>query len=820
MRDGGLKEYGVARGPQRVLIASVLAALVLLIAWASLALTRYNGSIASVWLANAIVVAAVLRSPRDRWAELIGAALLANIVAHLSLGDDLAFSIIVSFLKIAEIVLVVIPLGRRFGDKVDLYDLRHLGFFLLLAGLVAPLFSGVGIALYFGLAQGAAIAPIVATWVVSHGLGLLTLTPLLLAIPANLDPFRAPPAVIAERLAIIVVTLTVTALVYSQSAPLQWAVMPLIVLVAFRLPACGVALTIAGVATIALVLTSSGMGPITAAELDPTGRLLILQAFVATAVLVALPISAIIGERNRLLADVTVARDEARAAAEAKSNFLATMSHEIRTPMTGVLGMIELLRSDPAVQERDRYFDTLRQSATLLMTVLDDILDFSKLESGNVVLDDIDFSLEELAQSTLNLFATAASQKGLLLSMQCDCPPQEYVRGDATRIQQVMSNLINNAIKFTERGRITILVRSTVLDPALRKIRVEIVDTGIGIAPEQVTQLFQPFVQAESSISRRFGGTGLGLAISRWLTDAMGGTIGVESEPRAGSTFWFELPLQQGLGPEWQAPPISAPKAGRSLDILVAEDNLVNQLLIEAILRKLGHRATVVENGLLAVASAEKKVFDCILMDMQMPEMDGMAATRAIRALDGLNANVPIIALTADVSAERRRFYDQAGLTDFLAKPIDRLALAARLVAIAGPSLEVETEMDVAAPRKGEVPLLDTTNINQLCAAIGSTSFDGLLDLLQVEMAERPAAIRIAVIAGDDALARQEAHSLKGACISIGAMALGQAAAMIELAPDLQAMNAALETLDRQTMRTRQAVEALIPRSIRDRNVG
>ena len=774
-----------------------------------------------MWLANAIVAAILLRAQFDRWGELVAAAFFANLAAHVVSGDPIAFGLARSALKVAEFLIVVIPIQRRFGTDVKLHDIRQLVFFLFYAGLVAPLASVAGLAVHTGLAVGAVDSHALGTWFMSHALGYLILTPLLLTIPNNLAPFMAPRQVIIERLMIIMVTASAAVWVYSHHAPVQWAIIPLLVLAAFRLPPWGVALTIAIVAVIATVSTSSGNGPIAAASFDATGRILLLQAFIATAGLVALSISAIIGERDRLLAEVIVARDEARAAADAKSKFLATMSHEIRTPMTGVLGMIELLRSDPPDAEKELYFETLGGSANLLMTVLDDILDFSKIEGGNVVLEDIDFSLEDLAQSTRNLFGSGASQKGLLLSLHCTIPKGEFVRGDPIRIQQVMSNLINNAIKFTERGRITINVTSTVLDLARRRIRVEVIDTGIGIAADNATRLFEPFVQAETSTTRRFGGTGLGLAISRWLIDAMGGTIGVETTIRKGSTFWFELSLQQGLGPQWQAPPLKTPVAARSLDILVAEDNPVNQMLIEAILRRLGHRSTLATDGRQAVEIASTNLFDCILMDMQMPEMDGLAATRLIRASDGPCANVPIIALTADASMERRRFYDHSGLTDFMAKPIDRLALAARLAAIAAPQPEETPTSDPinAGPPTVDFSIIDATKFNQLCDVIGPTSFDRLLDLLQVEMAERPAAIRLAILAGKQALARQEAHSLKGASISVGAVALGRAAAVIESAGDLATMSAALPALDRQTMLTRQAIEALIPRTFPNRDV-
>ena len=794
---------------RRLAMIAAIAASVFLVAWAGVLLTRQNGRIASVWLANAVAVAILLRSPKQRWPELVAAVLAANFAANLANGDALLRGLVLSMLNAFEVLVVALPMQRRFGSGLSLGEVRPLGHFLLFAGLIAPLLSASGAALYLGISDGVAMAPLFKQWFLADALGLLTLTPLLLAIPRQLD-FRLPARALLEPALILAITVVVTSIVYTQSASIQAWVIPCLLLAAFRMPAGGAALATAVVAAEAVLLTSIGSGPIAASPVDPSDRMLLLQSFIAVVVFITLPVSAVISERNLLLKAATLARDEAHAAAHAKSNFLATMSHEIRTPMTGVLGMIELLRADLPEDERERYFSTLKQSATLLMTVLDDVLDFSKIESGNLSLASTDFDFEELAQSTLDLFTNAASQKGLLIAMHFDGSHGGIVRGDPVRLQQVMSNLISNAIKFTERGRVTIDIRPTAIGADQLNWRVEVRDTGIGIADQDLDRLFQPFVQADHSTSRRFGGTGLGLAISRWVIEAMDGKIGIESAPGRGSTFWFEVPLEQSDAADWRAPAVDLPISQRRLDILVAEDNPVNQMLIGAILRRLGHKAILVENGRMAVEAALDQRFDCILMDMQMPEMDGLAATRAIRASLGPCAAVPIFALTADASPERRRFYDNAGLTGFMTKPIDRHALATRLAAIGNGTAAAA---DASPPdATAEVPLFDYIHINQISVAIGATRFEGLLALLAKELVERPAIIRRAVLAGDIARARNEAHSLKGATMSVGAMALGQAAAIIELAPDLAAMIAALAILDRQAERTRKAIATLLPR--------
>ena len=283
------------------------------------------------------------------------------------------------------------------------------------------------------------------------------------------------------------------------------------------------------------------------------------------------PVSGIFGvvhDISRKVADerkLIEALGKAREAADAKSNFLATMSHEIRTPMTGVLGMIDLLRENPSEEERVSFLATLKQSASLLMAVLDDVLDFSKMEHGRIEIKPCDFDFEALAQSTLDLFFNAASQKGLLISLALDPGSSPFVHGDPVRIQQVMSNLINNAIKFTDTGSVTVRVKARPAAGNGQLWRIEVRDTGIGIAEDQAALLFDPFTQAEQGTGRRFGGTGLGLAISRQLVERMGGELGFDSKEGQGSCFWFELALDEAQSvPARTRPPTGDPPGARA----------------------------------------------------------------------------------------------------------------------------------------------------------------------------------------------------------------------------------------------------------------
>ena len=490
---------------------------------------------------------------------------------------------------------------------------------------------------------------------------------------------------------------------------------------------------------------------------------------------------------------------KAREGMDAKSNFLATMSHEIRTPMTGVLGMIDLLHDHPSEDERASFLATLKQSATLLMTVLDDVLDFSKMEHGKVEIKHCDFDFEALAQSTLDLFFNAASRKGLLISLALEPGSSPLVNGDPVRIQQVMSNLINNAIKFTDRGSIRVWIKARPATGESQIWRIEVRDTGIGIPNNEAATLFDPFTQAEQATGRRFGGTGLGLAICRQLVETMGGNLGFDSIEGEGATFWFELELGEARSVPARSRQERIVRPARSLSVLVAEDNPVNQLLITALLRRLGHQPTCVEDGLKAVATATAASFDCILMDMQMPHMDGITATRAIRQSGGPCADIPIIALTADASPERRRFYDNAGLTDFMTKPIDGSALGTRLAAIAGPAVQEEIED----------PPIDNSHLNRLRAALGPTRLAALLDLFLKDLDTRPEEIGEHLLAGRLREATSDAHSLKGAALSIGAGPLGHAAHAIEQltsATDIKVSARLLDDLDRAVIAVQAAL--------------
>jgi signal transduction histidine kinase/DNA-binding NarL/FixJ family response regulator/HPt (histidine-containing phosphotransfer) domain-containing protein len=761
------------------------------------------------WPANGVLAVLMLRLLIRRGGASIAAAAVvaagANFAISITIGHRILYHAIAGpVMNVGEAVTAAWLLSMVCGRQPDFTNLRNLVRFAVLCVLPAV---GAIVALYgvvSGLVGYPQSGPGAMAGFFGDSLGVLMTAPLLLTVLdwREADLFQRSWL---ERLGLFALLMVAQGLLFSQaSVPALFLVFPFLMAISFRLGPVAAAYAVMASGTIAFIATITGFGPLQGLHsASPTGSLL-LQIFVLATLCTALPSAGAVAEQIRLRkqllvreAQAVAATEEALRAAAAKSDFLSTMSHELRTPLTSIFGFSQLLAAQKGLgEEARRRVELIQDSTRALLTVVNDILDYSKIEAGKFELAPQAFNLEACARSSVHMVREQAEKKGLAITRTIAPEAARWFYGDDSRLRQVLLNFLNNAIKFTAQGAIDLQV--SVVDAGAEDARLRFVvqDSGVGVSPDKLDRLFKRFSQVDGSVARNYGGTGLGLAICKQLVELMGGEIGVDSVEGQGSAFWFEIPLAYAVAEDEEV--LQSSDTPLNARVLVVDDIAVNREIARLMLAEAGCQIAEADSGAAAIAMLQGQVFDIVLMDLQMPGMDGIAATQEIRAMEGPASRTPIVAMTANVLPEQVKLCLLAGMNGHLGKPFkqDELIGAVRAFAAARPEIISKTgttarepepapTLQLAAPAapdatlKAEAPLIfDPARLAELGAGPGTAVRRSLLTSLRTLLDDAY------VIDPSDAASRramaQDAHSLVSATGSLGFMALSTASRTLQ----------------------------------------
>ena len=688
---------------------AALAALYVAAARVDIALLFFWEPGTPVWVSVAIALAALLLFGSRLWPGVAIGSFVADSLEILAHSPDTpppraaAMGLIIACGATLEVLLAA-WLTRRLVKTLQPLETptSFLRFIAFAAGLAPAVNAAFGAASLMsgGTVAGGNWGSLWLSWYLGDAAGIILITPLLLAWAHKPDlPFARSRRGLAELLLHAALLGLVMQLLFGGafaefSRSFTFLIVPFLAWIAFRFSVREVAAAIAALCAVMVLATVHGMGPF--AQPDRWRTHLVLQSFICVTGGTSLFMASVICQHRRAVdglrrytgqldlsrrqllkqsEELRAARDEAGRASQMKSEFLATVSHEFRTPLNAVIGMTDLLLDTPLSQEQGEYVATVQASGRALLALVNDILDMSRIEAGKLTIEKVEFSLREVVSEVARVLAPAARKRGLDFTVNFPEGGPPHFVGDPFRIRQVLMNLGSNAVKFTERGNVAIDVAPGAAVDGKCRVRVRVRDTGIGIPADKQSLLFEKFIQADTSVTRRYGGSGLGLAISKRLVELMGGEIGLKSESGQGSEFWFELPLKVAAGlPGDTTASERAEERGRrvpaGLRVLVAEDNVVNQRVAAHLLAKLGCVVETAENGAAAVRMVRGGLYDLVFMDCQMPEMDGYTATAEIRRL-GSKGRLPIIAMTASAMAGDRERCIAAGMDDYLTKPLD-----------------------------------------------------------------------------------------------------------------------------------------------------